>query len=53
MTKVLHFTGFIKGITYKTYLVDKLKEISLNKFEINQANTFGLIKSPTTEITYS
>jgi hypothetical protein len=53
MTKILHFTGFIKGITYKTYLVDELKEISLNKFDINQANTFGLIKSPTTEIAYS
>ncbi|MEH2260692.1 hypothetical protein [Nostoc sp.] len=53
MTEVLHFTGFIKGVTYKTYLAEKLKEISLNEFDINQANTFGLIKSPTTEIAYS
>ncbi|MBD2615884.1 hypothetical protein H6G94_32330 [Nostoc punctiforme FACHB-252] len=53
MTEVLHFTGFIKGVTYKTYLAEKLKEISLDEFDINQANTFGLIKSPTTEIAYS
>ncbi len=53
MTEVLHFTGFIKGLTYKTYLAERLKEISLDEFDISQANTFGLIKSPTTEIAYS
>jgi DNA-dependent RNA polymerase auxiliary subunit epsilon len=53
MTEILHFTGFIKGITYRTYLAEELKEISLDEFDINQANTFGLIKSHTTEIAYS
>lgn len=53
MTEVLHFTGFIKGVTYKTYLGEELKEISLQEFNIIQANTSGLIKSPTTEIAYS
>lgn len=53
MTDVLHFTGFIKGVTYQTFLNDKLKVINLDNFDVNQAKAFGLIKSPTTEVAYS
>lgn len=53
MTEVLHFTGFIKGITYKTYLAEELKEISLENFNINQVNTFGVVKSNTIGVAYS
>ncbi|MDZ7957955.1 MAG: hypothetical protein RMY34_08630 [Aulosira sp. DedQUE10] len=51
--EVLHFTGFIKGITYKTCFAEKLKEIDLNSFDVNRVNSFGIIKSPITEIAYS
>lgn len=50
---VLHFTGFIKGVTYQTFLNEKLKAISLDNFDINLVKPFGLIKSPTTEVAYS
>ncbi|MBF2014439.1 MAG: hypothetical protein IGS23_04345 [Rivularia sp. T60_A2020_040] len=53
MTEVLHFTGFIRGISYRTYLTQELKEINLDNFDVNKANTFGLIKSPDTEIAYA
>jgi hypothetical protein len=53
MTEILHFQGFIKGVTYKTYLAEKLKQITLEEFDIIQAYPFGLIKSPNTEIAYS
>ncbi|AKG21686.1 hypothetical protein [Calothrix sp. 336/3] len=53
MTEVLHFTGFIKGVSYRTFLTQELKEIYLDNFDVNEANTFGLIKSSNTEIAYS
>jgi len=53
MTEILHFTGFIRGVTYTTYLAERLKEINLDVFDVNQANAYGLIKSPVTEIAYS
>ena len=53
MTKILHFTGFIKGVTYKTYLTNKLEEVNLSAFDVNTAYSYGLIKSPITEIAYS
>ncbi|MEH1914565.1 hypothetical protein [Nostoc sp.] len=53
MVKILHFTGFIKGVTYKTYLNDNLNRISLDVFDINKEKGYGLIKSTTTEIAYS
>ncbi|MEH2115603.1 hypothetical protein [Nostoc sp.] len=53
MVEVLHFTGFIKGVTYKTYLNDNLNRISLDVFDINKQKSYGLIKSPLTEIAYS
>ena len=53
MTKILHFTGFIKGVTYKTYLTNKLAEVDLSEFNVNTVYPYGLIKSPITEIAYS
>jgi hypothetical protein len=53
MAEILHFTGFIKEVIYRTYLADELEEICFDEFDINKASTFGLIKSPTTEISYS
>jgi hypothetical protein len=53
MTEILHFTGFIRGVSYRTYLTQELKEINLDNLDVNKANTFGLIKSPNTEIAYS
>ncbi len=53
MTDTLHFTGFIKGVTYRIFLNDKLNVINLDDFDINQAKASGLIKSPTTEVAYS
>ncbi|MHC5742726.1 MAG: hypothetical protein ACYTXT_12590 [Nostoc sp.] len=53
MTEILHFTGFIKGVTYKTYLDENLSRISLDVFDVNKEKGYGLIKSPITEIAYS
>ncbi|WP_427160870.1 hypothetical protein ACQFX9_04360 [Aliinostoc sp. HNIBRCY26] len=53
MLEYLNFTGFIKGVIYKTYLHEPLKEFSLDVFDINQASSYGLIKTQTTEIAYS
>lgn len=54
MAEVLHFQGFIKEIRYKTYLVEDLKPVALEEFDVNsKENTFGLIKSPDTEVAYS
>ncbi len=53
MIEVIHFAGFIKGVTYKTYLGEKLNEINIDNFDVNQASGYGLIKSPITEIAYS
>ena len=53
MAEILHFTGFIRGVSYRTFLAERLKEINFEQFDINTINTFGLIKSPDTEIAYS
>jgi hypothetical protein len=53
MSNILHFTGFIKGVTYRTFLNEKLNEIIFEDFDINTVGGYGLIKTPTTEIAYS
>jgi hypothetical protein len=53
MTEILHFTGFIKGVSYKTYLAERLTQINLSDFDINKLSTFGIINSLDTEIAYS
>jgi hypothetical protein len=53
MIEILHFTGFIKGVKYKTYLAEILEKVNWNEFDINQIAKSGLIKFPITEIAYS
>jgi hypothetical protein len=53
MAEIIHFTGFIKGVIYKTYLGEKLNEIYIGNFDVNQAGAYGLIKSSITELAYS
>ncbi len=55
MTDILHFTGFIRGVTYQTFLNESLKVINLDDFNVNKAKPFGLIKceSSQTQIAYS
>jgi hypothetical protein len=53
MPETLHLTGFIKGVTYKPYLGEKLQEMNIDSFDVNKASAYGLIKSPITEIAYS
>lgn len=55
MTDILHFTGFIRGVAYQTFLNDSLKINHLENFDINQAKPYGLIRleSPQIEIAYS
>lgn len=53
MPNILHFTGFIKGVTYRTFLNDKLIETNFDDFNINKVGGYGLIRTPKTEIAYS
>ncbi|BAY39498.1 hypothetical protein NIES2111_38740 [Nostoc sp. NIES-2111] len=53
MTAIINFTGFIKNLSYRTYLNENLKVNSLDNFDINTSGSYGLIKSPTAEIAYS
>lgn len=53
MSAILNFTGFIKNLSYRTYLNDNLKENNINNFDINRASGYGIINSPTTELAYS
>jgi DNA-dependent RNA polymerase auxiliary subunit epsilon len=53
MAEILHFTGFIRGVSYRTFLIERLKEINFEEFDVNFVSAFGLIKSPNTEIAYS
>lgn len=53
MTDIVHLTGFIKGVTYKPYLGEKLQEMNIDSFDVNKAGAYGLIKNPITEIAYS
>lgn len=53
MTEVLHFTGFIKGVTYRTHLAENSTKFDLSTFDVNTVAPYGLIQSPITEIAYS
>ena len=44
MIEVLNLAGYIRGITYQTFLEDKLEKIDFDNFDVNQAKPFGLIK---------
>jgi hypothetical protein len=49
MTNIQNFKGFIKGIKYQAYLTKNLPEYSFSSFDINRANSFGIIKDNNTE----
>ena len=53
MIEILNLEGYIRGVTYQTFLHDTLKAMSLDDFEVNQAKAYGLIKSASTEVAYS
>lgn len=53
MVGVLHFQGFIKNVTYQTFLANRLEKIDFTSFDVNNSKAFGLIKSSDTEIAYS
>lgn len=53
MTNILNFTGFVKGVAYETFLNDPLRTVSLNNFDVNQANPSGIIRSSAIEVAYS
>ncbi len=53
MSTTFHFRGFIRGVTYRAYLVDRLPTYSLTDFDINSVAPCGLIQSSTSEIAYS
>lgn len=53
MTDILHFTGFIKNVSYTTFLDQNLEEMNLENFDVNQAKAYGLIQSARMEVAYS
>ncbi len=53
MTEILNFQGFIKNISYQPFLTESLTKVSLADFNVNQANSYGLITTKDTEIAYS
>jgi hypothetical protein len=48
-----NLTGFIRGIKYKAYLNEGLTKISLADFDVNTANSSGVIDADGVEIGYS
>lgn len=53
MTEILNLEGYIRGVTYQTFLQDSLETVSLNDFDVNQAKPYGLIRFDSTEIAFS
>jgi hypothetical protein len=53
MSKVLNFRGFIKGVSYKAHLTKPLQQYALDEFNINDARSYGLIRSDGSEVAYS
>ena len=53
MSSILHFTGFIKGVTYKACLTTPLKRISFADFDPNETKASGVIQVDNTEVAYS
>ena len=53
MTEILNLEGYIKGVSYQTFLQDDLEIVSLDEFDVNQSKPCGLIKSGSTEIAFS
>lgn len=53
MNEILQFQGFIKNVSYQTFLHESLTTYDLENFDINKVQSYGLIKSENTEIAYS
>ena len=53
MPSILHFTGFIKGVTYKAFLTSNLSRVSFDEFDVNRSSACGIIQTQDTEIAYS
>lgn len=55
MTKILHFTGFIRGVKYKACLSKDLStsKVTLDEFNVNHSKAYGIIQLENTEIAYS
>lgn len=53
MSSVLHFTGFIRGVTYRACLTTALKRVAFADFDPNKAQASGIIQADNTEIAYS
>jgi len=53
MTETFNLAGFIKGITYQTFLEDELDIIPLCSFDINEADPSGLIQAGRLQVAYS
>lgn len=53
MHKTVKLTGFIKGVKYRAFLTKKLNKISLNDFDVNHSNSYGIIQTEDAEVGYS
>jgi hypothetical protein len=53
MAGVLNFQGFIRGVSYKAYLVEPLKRYAIEDFEINRVSPSGIVELSEGEIAYS
>lgn len=53
MTEILNLEGYIRGITYQTFLQDNLETVNLDDFDVNQVKSWGLIRSNSTELAFS
>jgi hypothetical protein len=53
MSNPLHFEAYIREISYKANLTNRLAIYSLDEFDVNKCRTSGLIKTDNTEIAYS
>ena len=53
MHETVKLTGFIKGVKYRAFLTKKLNKISLNDFDVNHSNSYGIIQTEDAEVGYS
>lgn len=53
MTKILHFTGFIRGVKYWACLTENLTKVAFADFDVNQCNAYGIIQINDIELAYS
>jgi hypothetical protein len=53
MTKIFHFDGIIKNVSYDPQLSANLSTYQFSDFEINMADSQGIIKLPNERLAYS